>query len=355
MRIIDRYVARQVITGSLLALFVLTGIAVFFTFLAQLGDLNQRYTLGKAIAYVLLSLPRRAYELLPTAVLLGSLMGLGALASSSELVVLRAAGVSVARVGLSVLKAGLAVGVFALLLGEVVAPPGEQYAQQMKSAAMTGAITLRSRHGFWARDGQNYVSISRVLPGARLENIVIYRYDDSLRLRSVTHAPHAEFRDGRWLLRDIRQTRFSDAGAHVEVRKQAWWSSILAPELLDVLVVKPLHLSAWSLMQYIRYLRLNSLDTQQYSLALWVKLMQPFTAMAMLLLAVPFVFGSLRSTGAGQRMLVGVLIGMGFHLASQAIHHTGLVYGAPAALSAATPVVLMVLTAWWMMRRAERV
>jgi lipopolysaccharide export system permease protein len=354
MKILDRYIARNVLASSALALFVLTAIAVFFSFIGQLGDLNERYTVGNALAYVLLTLPRRAYELLPTSVLLGSLMGLGALAASSELVVIRSAGVSIARISLSVIKTGVLIALFTLILGEVIAPPGEQYAQSMKSTAMTGAITLRSRHGFWARDGRTYVNIRRVLPGANLEKISIYTYDKQQRLVSAMYAPRAEYHKGRWLLRDIRQTLIGAQGTKTIIKKNVYWESLLNPDLLDVLGVKPQNLSVWSLFQYINYLEQNNLDTRRYALAFWVKLATPFSTLVMLLISVPFVFGSLRNTGTGQRLLVGALVGMGYHLANQAVNHTGLVYGLPAMLSAALPVVVVAFIAMWSIRRVER-
>lgn len=340
MTLLDRYLAGTVIRGALLALLVLASLSAFFTLLAELGDLRNDYDLAKASLYVLLTLPRRIYEMFPTAVLLGALMSLGALAANSELMVMRAAGMSVARISLAVLQAGLFLALLAGLLGEVVAPPGEKYAQAMRSAALTGYITLQSDNGFWARDGNNFVQIQRVLPGAQLQNITIYELDEKLRLRSLIHAQSGSYVDGRWELEDIAQSRIEADGVTTRALDSAQWQSLLKPELLEVLAVKPEDLAASALSRYVNYLEENNLSSDRYRLAFWVKVVTPFSTLVMLLIAIPFVFGSLRSAHAGTRVLVGVLLGMGFYLLNQALNHVSLVYGLPPLLSALAPTVV---------------
>lgn len=338
--ILDRYLGGAVIRGALLALLVLASLSAFFTLLAELGDLRNDYDLAKAALYVLLTLPRRVYEMFPTAVLLGGLMSLGALAANSELMVMRAAGVSVTRITLAVLQGGLVLAVIAALLGEVVAPPGEKYAQAMRSAAQTGYITLQSDNGFWARDGDHFVQIRRVLPGAQLRDVTIYQLDDQLRVRNVTHATSGSYVDDGWRLENVRQSQIGADGVTTRRLESMQWRSLLRPGLLEVLAVKPEDLAASALTRYIAYLEENNLSSERYRLAFWVKVVTPFSALVMLLIAIPFVFGSLRSAHAGTRLLVGVLLGMGFYLANQALNQVGLVYGLPPLLSALTPTVV---------------
>lgn len=338
--ILDRYLGGTVIRGALLALLVLASLSAFFTLLGELGDLRNNYTLTKAALYMLLTLPRRVYEMFPTAVLLGGLMSLGALAANSELMVMRAAGVSVTRITLAVLQAGLVLAVIAALLGEVVAPPGEKYAQSMRSAAQTGYITLQSDNGFWARDGDNFVQIRRVLPGAQLRDLTIYELGDDLQLHSVIEARSASFAHGHWELEDVRQSLIRADGVDTRTLNNVEWRSLLKPDLVEVLSVKPEDLAASALARYVTYLDENNLDSERYRLAFWVKIVTPLSTLVMLLIAVPFVFGSLRSAHAGTRLLVGVLLGMGFYLLNQALNHVGLVYGLPPLLSALAPTLV---------------
>lgn len=343
MKIVDRYIAATVIGSSLMTLLVLTSLAGFFSFLGQLEDLGGNFGLWQAVHYVLFSLPRRAYEVFPTSVLLGSLLGLGALASHSELVVMRAAGISIRRITWAALKSGMLLMLAAIFLGEIIGPPAEQYAQTMRAAAQSKSITLQGDYGFWARDGSRFVHIRKVLPGTRLEEISIYEYNDQRELQAVTRAASARYEQDRWLLTNIQQSRISTQGVHTTQIDNTWWESLLKPEVLDVLPVQPENLSAAALYQYVEYLQSNNLDSRRYELAFWVKLVTPFSALVMLLVAMPFVFGPLRSTGAGQRILVGVLMGMGFFLLNQGLNQMGLVYGFNPALSATLPSVLFAI------------
>lgn len=343
MRILDRYIGATVVGSSLMTLLVLTSLSGFFSFLGQLEDLGGNFGLWQAVEYVLFSLPRRAYEVFPTSVLLGSLLGLGALASHSELVVMRASGLSIRQITWAVIKSGILLMLAAIFLGEVLGPPGEQYAQTMRADTQSKSIHLQGDYGFWARDGSRFVHIRKVLPGTRLEDISIYEYNDQRELQSVTRAASAHYEENQWLLTDIQQSHISAHGVTTTRIDNIWWKSLLKPEVLDVLTVKPENLSAVALYQYVEYLRDNNLDSRRYELAFWVKLVTPFSALVMLLVAMPFVFGPLRSTGAGQRILVGVLMGMGFFLLNQGLNQMGLVYGFNPALSAILPSILFAI------------
>lgn len=343
MKILDRYIATTVIGSSLMTLLVLASLAAFFSFLGQMSDLSDTFGVWQAAEYVILTLPRRAYELFPTSVLLGSLLGLGALASNSELIVMRAAGLSVRRIAWSVIKSGVLLMLVAILLGEVIGPPAEQYAQTMRAAAQSRSISLQGEYGFWARDGSRFVHIRKVLPGTRLEDISIYEYNDNHELQSVTIANSARYENNKWLLTDIRQSKISVTGVSTRTLENTYWESLLKPEVLDVLPVQPENLSARSLHQYVEHLQNNNLDSRRYELAFWIKVVTPLSALVMLIVAMPFVFGPLRSTGTGLRILTGVLVGMGFFLLNQGLNQVGLVYGFNPILSATMPSILFAI------------
>ncbi len=351
MNILDRYIATTVISSSLMTLLVLASLAAFFSFLGQLGDLSETFGVWQAAEYVILSLPRRAYEVFPTSVLLGSLLGLGALASNSELVVMRASGLSVRRITLSVIKAGVILMLIAIFLGEVIGPPGEQQAQTRRADAQSKSISLQGDYGFWARDGSRFVHIRQVLPGTRLEDITIYEYNDHHELQSVTRADSARYEQDKWLLTDILQSKISTQGVTTHKIENTYWDSLLKPEVLDVLPVQPENLSAISLNKYVKHLQDNNLDSRRYELAFWIKLVTPLSVLVMLLVSMPFVFGPLRSSGTGQRILIGVLVGMGFFLLNQALNQIGLVYGFSPFLSAILPSIIFTVTGMYALKR----
>ncbi len=342
MMILERYVGGTVIKGALLALFVLTAVSTFFSFMGQLTDLGKDYGLAQASYYMLLTLPRRAYEMVPTAALLGGLVSLGQLAAASELVVMRASGVSVARIAAAVLKAGVVLVIVTVILGEWLAPTSEQRAQTLRAEARSGYITLKGSTGFWARDGDNFVNVRRVLPDARLQDVFIYEYGADQKLRAALHADSADYRDGGWVLHDVKQSVIGEDKVTTTTQASQRWGTLINPELLNALSVAPEDLSAWSLLSYTHYLQRNNLDARRYQLAFWVKLVTPLTILVMLFVAVPFVFGPLRSSGSGLRILIGVMVGLGFYLLNQLFNHLGLVYGLAPLLSAGLPSALFI-------------
>ena len=341
MKILDRYIAVTIIVSTLLALLVLLVLDGFFSFVTEIGNIGRgQYGLPQALLFVLLTLPNRASEMMPMATVLGALLGLGALANHSELVAIRAAGISTQRIVWSALRAGLMVVVAAIVVGEFIAPPSEQYAQRMRALAESQHIVWQSDDGFWARDGMNFVNIKQILPGGRLNGIDIYQFDPDHRLREATYARTAIYMDKKWWLQGVKQSYIGKDGVVTREQGNVTWDALLSPDVLKVVIVNPGDLSIWELQKYITYLRDNGLDAKSYQLALWNKLIAPLTTLVMLLFAVPFAFGPLRSAGSGQRIVVGVLIGVGFYLFSQILGHLGQVYGLNPLFSAAFPPLL---------------
>jgi lipopolysaccharide export system permease protein len=352
MKILDRYIARSVISGTLMALLVLGSLLAFVDFISELDDVGHAsYTLANAFTYVLLGLPSHLYELFPTAVLIGSLMSLGALASSNELVAMRAAGISIVTISRWTLQAGMFLALLVALTGEYIVPSSERQAQSVRAAALKENITLGGQHGFWIRDGDRYLHAKRVYPDLKLGNVFIYELDDKKHLQRVTFAQSASYVDNNWVLYNVRRSLFEGDQVKTEQENQIQWPNLLNPDLFSVLSVLPENMSAADLYRYTAYLQSNDLDASQYALAFWVKIVTPLASMAMLLIAMPFVFGSQRSGSAGARMLIGLLIGIGFFIANKAINHAGQVYGLPPLISAAAPIAAVMLLGVIAMRR----
>ncbi len=351
---IDRYVARHVVHGTLVWLLAMVVLFSFISFVDDLDNVGRgSYTLARALEYMALTTPRRAFELFPLAALVGALMGLGSLASSSELAVIRSSGVSVRRICAAVMAGAAVVMVVAIVLGELVAPGAERMAQSGRSVAIAEEIELNTRYGFWIRDGDSFIHIRRVLPGNRMEQVSIYEFDAQRRLRIATRAARALHADGRWQLQDIVQSHIREDGVRRERIEAAAWQSLFEPDLVNVVSVKPESLSILGLTRYVAYLGNNGLDTSRFELALWHKFVYPLATGVMIVLAVPMVLGRLKSSGLGQRILVGVLVGIAFHVMNQASGHLGLVYGLSPALSATVPTLLFAGAAVWLLRQVR--
>jgi lipopolysaccharide export system permease protein len=340
--ILDRYIGKSILGISLLALFLLVAIFSFFSLVDQLDDTGQgNYGVIEAIQYVLLTIPRLSYELFPIATVIGSMAALGMLANTSELAVIRTSGVSQMRLAYSLVKVGLIFVVISILIGEVIAPISEHAAQQKRSVALTKQIALKTKHGFWSRDGDNYINIRKILPGDRVEEIYIYEFDEDHKLRSSIRAKNAEYDKDRWILHDILKTEISEQQVTTNHYEMAEWEALLNPEVIDMITIRPRYLSMVGLMNYIKYLKGNNQSSKLYVQAFWSKIISPFSIIAMVLLAVCVVKCEARPVGLGQRVFIGALLGVSFHLINQVTGHLGIVYSVPAFISVTLPTILI--------------
>ncbi len=355
MKKIDKYIGKTVLAGILIVLLVLVGLFTFFSFIDEVDQIGkQRYGLWQAIQYVTLEIPRHIYEVFPSAALLGSLLGLGLLANNSELTVMRAAGISIVRIAVSVLKVGLVLTFVAMLIGETLAPMSGQYADSMRSIAKSESENQQvgfSRYGFWARDGNDFINIYTIYPDGKFGSITLYEFDAHQHLHAITYARTAYYQDDEWLLNNVEKTYIEPTQARREYLESTTWDAVLNPDLIKIVKIRPQKLSILGLYKYIKYLQQNGRRTAQYELALWTRLTYPLVGITMIFLAIPFVFGSLRSVSVGQRVLVGALLGVGFHMFNQATGNLGLVYGIPPILSALLPPIFFLTMGFFLVRR----
>lgn len=352
MRLLGRYIGRVVGTSTLTVMGVLIAVFSFFHFIDELDDIGQgRYGVAQAVQFVLLTTPRLTYELFPIGALIGTLAGLGSLVSNSEMTVIRTAGVSVPRIILAAMKAALVIMVMAVIVGELIMPPSEQLAQFRRSLAISDHIALRTRNGFWARDGHSYVNIRKLLPGDRVEDIYIYEFDTANRLKTSTYAKGAHYAGGRWLLEDIDQTTFQPEKLTQRHITRARWESLLDPHLVNIVVIKPNSLSIWDLYEYIGFLKSNGQNSQQYEQALWLKLVYPLATGVMVFLAIPIVLRTPRPVAVGHRVVLGSCIGLAFHIVNKAAGNLGVVFNLYPALSVAFPTLLTFAVGLVLMRR----
>jgi len=355
--ILDRYLGRSILSTSLLVLLTLVSLAGVFAFIAELEDVGKgEYTAGVAAQYIFLTLPGVAYLLFAPAVLLGSLLGLGSLATNSELTVMRAAGISVGRIVRSVLVTGVALTLLVALLGETVMPRTEQIAEELRLNALEQRLSSRGSKGLWVRSGKQYVNIATVLPDQTLLDVTVHRFEGQSLVESIL-AARAVRTDNDWLLEDIQQSIFSEKGVETQRQPSATWSelsrdsdqnsqsSLISPELVQSLSVSSESLSARNLYEQVKYLRDNQLDSKRTELSFWQKIMSPLSTLVMLMLSLPFVFGSQRSGGAGQRIFVGILLGIVYVLVNKLLTQLALNAGFTPLVSAVLPLSIFLIIA----------
>lgn len=354
MQIIDRYIGKAVLGGVLAVLGVLLALDAIIGFAGETSTIGRAdYTAWHAVAYIILRVPQRIYQLFPMAALLGGMLGLGMLASRSELIAIRAAGVSVRRVLFAVLKIALLIAALVTLVGEVVAPPAIQYAKFERLRAISAQISMNTNFGLWARDGNTFIHVRRVANDGRLFGINLYTFDDQHALRKRITAASASFDGENWQLKNVRQSNIGAEGVVTKTSQTLQWRSLLNPSLVNVVSVTPENLAIWRLYRYIIYLRDNGLDASQYELTFWNKVVAPFTMAVMVMLAVPFIFGSLRSSSIGQRIVLGFLIGLIFYIVDRLIGQVGIVYRLHPAVAASLPTLAVLFVGLVLLKRVR--
>ncbi len=352
MRILDRYIATSIATHTAMVLFVLLALFTFFAFMDELSAVGRgNYGLAQAGQYVLLTVPRMIYQMFPVAALIGSMAGLGLLARNNELTVIRAAGVPLSRIVWSVMKVGLVLVITMSVLGEWIAPPSESRAQVLRSVSMSANISLKSKSGLWARDATSVVNVREILPDGKLAGVYIYDFVEPNRLKQITQAKYAVYLHDHWLLKDVTRQQFAADAVQTSQMAEEEWTTRLSPDLLGVVIVKPDTLSVTGLRNYVNYLHENGLAAERYEVAYWSKIAAPFVTGVMVFLAIPFVFGSLRSVTAGQRIVVGTLIGVGFYLFNQVVTYVTVVYELNPVAGALLPAVIASVYAVYLMRK----
>jgi lipopolysaccharide export system permease protein len=352
-----RYVARQVFAATALVFAALLFLFGFFDFIQELSDVGRgNYRLPLAALYVALSLPGRAYEILPVAALIGTLFALSQLVVNSEYTVMRVSGMSMSNMAVSLARTGITLSVLTFLIGEVVAPFTEQAAQSLRLKATTSSVVAQAfRSGLWVKDANKVVNVSRIMPETVIHDVHVYEFDDRFRLHTISHASRGEYqRDDLWILHDVVQTRFEDSKTSVNEIAQWEWRSVLNPSILNVLMVVPEQMSLWDLYAYLDHLRSNRQETVRYEIALWQKIIYPFAVLVMMILALPFANFEVRSGGVGARIFTGIMLGLGFHLANRLFGHLGLLNAWPPLFSAITPMLGFLIAAIWMMRKVEK-
>ena len=348
---LDRYIARVVLTSTLLVFGVILALLIFIFVIDSMPEYGRgnffAYELAK---FVLLSQPRRIYEVLPVMALIGTTIGLSTLALSSELTAMRAAGMAAGRIVYAALKVGALFAVIGVLLGEFIVPVSEDLAQTERASALQVGLH-QHRSGVWLRDGAQFVNIGEVLPDKTLLRLKIYGFDQNGQLREQLSAARARFSQDAWQLEEVRRVAVGFEGVKVTTERLLPWYSEIAPNVVEVFARRPESLSAVQLWRYIDHLRQNGLDTTRFRLSFWQKIFAPIATLVMVLLATPFVFGPVRSGGMGQRLFVGIVIGILFMVMARLFGLLGVVYGMPPLLSAALPVALFFGVAILLLRR----
>ena len=357
MRTLSRYLAAEIVAATALVIVALLMLFAFFDLVDQIKDLGRgAYNMRRILIYVLLSMPDHVYGLFPVAALIGTLFALAQLVAGSEYTVMRTSGVSATRFAATLASIGLGFAVLTFAFGEFIAPPAEQLAQRLRSQAITGLVAQEFRSGLWIKDDRRFINVIEVLPDATLRGVRIYEFDPESRLTSVSFAQRGRYQSGRrWLLTDVIQTQFETAKTSVREIAELEWQSVLDPDLITVLLVKPEQMSAWNLYSYAQHLKENRQRALRYEIALWAKFVHPLALIVMMVLALPFAHIQTRQAGVGAKIFTGIMLGILFHFLNRLFSHLGLLNDWPPFATAVMPTAVFLSAAiammWWQERR----
>jgi lipopolysaccharide export system permease protein len=343
--VLDRYIGRNILNTILMTLFMLVSLSGIIKFVDQLRNIGQGdYSAASAGIYTLLSIPKDLEIFFPMAALLGALLGLGVLASRSELVVMQASGFTRMQIAASVMKTAIPLVLLTMAIGEWVAPKGEQIARNFRAQKMYGGSLLSTQSGLWAKDGSDFIYIQRVSGDNELTGVNIYHFDGQDHLLSVRYAATATYEGNLWRLSQVDESDLTNpkqvTGSQTLTGE---WKTNLTPEKLGVVAMNPDSLSISGLHDYSKYLRQSGQESSRYELNMWDKIFAPFSVAVMMLMALSFIFGPLRSVPMGVRVVTGIFFGFVFYVLDQIFGQLSLVYSMPPVIGALLPSILFLL------------
>ncbi|ACL32989.1 LPS export ABC transporter permease LptG [Glaesserella parasuis] len=352
MNVLERYIGRTILASIMLTLFMLVGLGAIIKFVEEFRSVGRgSYDGLHAAYYTLLTMPRDIETFFPIAALLGSLMGLGGLASRSELVVMQSAGFSRFRIGLAVMKTAIPLMVITMIMGEWGVPQTEQYARNMRSIAQSGGSMLATQGGFWAKDGNDFIYIRQIQDERNLNNILIYQFENQV-LKSIKQAEKATYSEQGWLLQQVDKSEIHESGiTQTRETDQAWKTSI-TPSKLGIVSLKPESLSISGLADYVGFLKDTGQDSKRFEITFWRKVFQPISMAVMMLLAISFIFGPLRSSTMGAKIVIGILAGFVFYVANIVFGNLSLIVSwLPVPIGALIPSLLCLSVVWWLLNK----
>ncbi len=344
--ILDRHLGLALVGAAALTAVVLLGLSGFVSFVEEL-DWARRHDMGASAAglLTLYKLPELLFDMFPLIVLLGAILGLGGLASAGELVVMQSAGMPLWRLALSVAVVGLGLGMLSLAVGDRVVPGARAAASSIKQGKPRADQAGRE---LWLREGSAFVHIGDVREPRRLEDVHIYEVaGGGSGLVAVQTARVLVYSGGGWDAEGWAREVAREDRLEVETQEHRRLDFDFGPDVIELFLLRADSLSLPGLRRYIQYLEMNKLDSHSPRLEFWRKLASPLSVVAMVLIAVPFVLGPLRDTGAGQRLFIGVLMGIGFYVFNETIVSLGAVYRWPPVLAAFSPAVALSVLASW--------
>lgn len=355
MKIITKYLCKTAIAYILLVMLFLFGLQMFIEFIREFPNIGEgNYGIYQMFCYVLLMLPQDIYQFFPMACLLGAVVALGLLASHSELMVMRASGMSLVNIAVAIIKATIFLLVIMTIIGEVLSPMAQRKAAKVKTAAISSGQALLTKQGVWLYKDNSFINIKSVIGRGELQGVTRYQFASDKKLLTVSYADDAVYHGGKWTFNKIVQTVFKDNVIDSLVVPQQQWTFGYSPKLIGLTHMDTDQKSLVEIHSYIKHRIKSGLNAVDYKIVWWQRIFAPLTTVVMVLLAIPFVFGPLRSATMGLRLLLGIMVGFGFYILHQFVGPMSVVYHVPAVVAAALPSLIFAAIGVLFLIKAKR-
>lgn len=344
MNTLDRYLIRSVVTGGLGASAAFAVLILVFGMIDEASKIGADYSTLQAAWFVVLTTPGYLYELFPVTVLVGGLLSLGALAAHSELTVMRATGMSLLRLARPVLVAGVILAALGTAMGETIGAWGQAQANMMRAAVTDSQVSTDLASGFWLREGDRIVNVERALVDGHLIGVRVFKLSADGRPQRVIRAARAEsLGEDRWRLEQVVDTRLpiAEPEGSVSVERHPSREMVLFDrQVIEIAALNPRYMNVAQLSEYVDYLERNQLDASVYATAMWSRVVQPISVLAMLLVTLPFVFVAQRGGSAGRWLFIAILLGVAYMTLTQIVSALAPAYGISPILSTILPPAL---------------
>ncbi len=352
--ILFRYLAAHISKGTLMVLLVLVSLSLFFSLIRELDDLGTgQYGIAEMVQYLVYRVPGFVVEFMPLAILIGSLLSLGNLASGSEIIVMQAAGLSLRRLVVNVAATALIFSLISILIANLVVPATETGARNLRTSSLESRVSISGREGIWIKDNDNILHIEKLYPDGNAQQVSIFHLDPDSRLTATTRAENALLQDSGWRLQQVERSRI-DSESVVAERFEDWnYYGELQAGTLESLATSPRQMSVVDLSVYIGFLRDNELSHGSEMLSLWQKLYSPLTIIVMGILAIPFILASQRQSNTGQRVMTGILLGLLFVVLNRLMIQIGEHLQLVAFINALLPTLVFLAIFLWLMRKRQ--
>ena len=343
MKILDKYIAKQILFSIFSVLGVLIVVVGLLDLVDEIKKVDSDYSISLAFVYVILNTPQNIYEVLPIATLMGSLIGLSKLSSAGELNAAKSSGLSFSQIILVTLKTGLLIVILTFLIGEFIAPKGQQLANNVRNLSESTRLSMKNTDGIWIKSKNSFIHIAKVYPNKIVQEISLYRFNKKQQLIESIYAEEGYYKQGSWIMKNITSTSFESKDVEITNHEIATFKEFIDLDLFDIMVIKPNQMTLMQLKTYIEYLKNNSMESKSYELAFWSKFSIPLSCLIMFLLTTPFVHSNIRSASFGQRIFVGILVGVGLFLFNQTISKLSIIIDMPPILGSFLPIIILLL------------